>query len=81
VYGTINGNGTLFEDRFGNTFEKRQFYVATRHIKRGEEILDFYKIGAGTENTPEVRAKAWASKGGVSHDIHDLLMQARSRAQ
>jgi len=74
-----SGSAASFHRDFqGNTFEYRQFYVATRDIYPGEEILDFYDYDSSHDSSSaQADESAWYLSRGLSHDVFGLLRAAR----
>jgi hypothetical protein len=71
------GNGTANVQAV--LYEGRQFYIATRDIEVGEEILhDYPCLDHHNDGIPSL---AWFMKGGLSHDLEVLLADAEELAR
>lgn len=84
------GGSWEYQDAFGHKYPVRQFYIATRDIVQGEEILHNYPYDTGAETVhpsgsdptgvEDLEANcAWFRHGGLSHDAYEALEFARSK--
>ena len=69
----------MYTDQEGHEYPRRQFYVATRDIAAGEEIMHSYSYEPEGEPHLE-QVCAWFHHTGLSHDPFEALEFAQSRA-
>ena len=69
----------VYTDQEGHEYPSRQFYVATRDIAAGEEIMHSYSYEKEREEHLE-QLCAWFKHTGLSHDPFEALAFAQSRA-
>ena len=84
------GGSWEYQDAFGHKYPVRQFYIATRDIVQGEEILHNYPYATGAETVhlggsdptgvEDLETNcAWFRHGGLSHDAFEALEFARRK--